>query len=271
MDIGLDGPADAEELCRTLGVIQAVADLCAQIPDDPAQLGVDDSKLSRLMKELPDPPVDPRLSLLAGLAAANGCLSQVARFIENSIPTTPVVLQSLLRTALLGAARVVFSLGPEKHDERVRNTLVTMRQETASLLRLYNAAEQFQQHSLLVPPAEVLEAQRRRAVDVIDCAPRRGESATLEEMAHVVGQLLVAAGYPDITEPHSEHIAWTFNVYSGVAHGFGWPRLVLGTRSMPGNFIAELSMVASTAHLASDLVISRSRTPGGGSIDALGH
>jgi hypothetical protein len=123
MEIGLDGPGDLEELHRIIDLIRHATDLYGKLPNDVIDLGASGSELGRLIDALPDPPVDFRSSIMAGLTAGTSCLRQVADFVVNGIPTTPIVMQTLVRTALLGAARIVFSLGPESHDDRVTNTL----------------------------------------------------------------------------------------------------------------------------------------------------
>ena len=78
-----------------------------------------------------------------GLQSAADCLSQIVRFIQDRTLTTPIVLQTLARTALLGGARVVFVLGSENANERDHNAKIVLRQESTSLMRLYDAAEKF--------------------------------------------------------------------------------------------------------------------------------
>lgn len=90
---------------------------------------------------MPDPPVDIRLSIHAGLRASYGYLTQIAAFVKDRIPTAPLVISTLARTTLLSAARVVVLLGPDGPEERHANGLKVMRQEATSLGRLYTDAE----------------------------------------------------------------------------------------------------------------------------------
>lgn len=83
-------------------------------------------------------------------------------------------------------------------------------------------------------------------------------------MACVIGEQLAAGGGADSAsraspEVLAEHITWIWHAYSGAAHGFGWPRLLPGTDSMAGNFVADLGLVVPVAHLAFDVTIRRSR------------
>lgn len=177
MDIGLNGPDDFIELERIINLIRTTYSLYLHLPADAARLGEPGSELNKLVDALPDPPFDPRISLLAGLTAANSCMTQVADLMVDNIPTTPVVLQTLVRTALLGTARIVFSLGPANHDERVINTLIAMRQEAGSLDRLYTVAEGFTSLLALVPPAHILVDQRERINVLKERSKSLGEAA----------------------------------------------------------------------------------------------
>jgi hypothetical protein len=138
-----------------------------------------------------------------------------------------------------------------------------MRQESESLMRLYNAAEKFVLFAALVPPPDVLDPQRIRAKAVANEAPKLGEAAALEKAAAVFAKILSA--HPDYSDDMatqlSEHLSWAFNVYSGVAHGFAWPRRVPGTQSLPGHFLVELTLVASITHMTFDLAARRSKVP----------
>lgn len=261
MDIGVDAPEDFEELRRCLEVIKDVQHRHEAMDRTPEPLWTEDSAIARLVSELPDPPVDIRISIQAGLSATSGCLQQIAAFITDEIPTTPIVLGTLARTALLGAARIVFMLGPEHHAERLLNSGTVLRQETDSLMRLYRDAEQFTSLLAFVPPPDVLSAQRERAKPVNALGPALGEAKTLQAASLVVVDLRARGPLRDDSPApmHSEHVAWTFNVYSGLAHGFGWPKLVPGTKSLPGVFTAELGLIVGVAQLAFHLFEQRSR------------
>ena len=135
VDIGLDGPEDFAALRRILDVSQSIQKLREQLPRTVHDLSPDGSDIAALLANLPDPPVDPRLSLQAGLNSAAGCFLQIVRFITDDIPTEPAVLATLARTALLGASRIVFVLGPDDAADRCANAAVMMRQESESLMR----------------------------------------------------------------------------------------------------------------------------------------
>jgi len=147
----------------------------------------------------------------------------------------PQVLQSLLRSALLGAGRVVFILGPADAETREANARVVLSQEAKSLMRAYEAFEKFKHSGALIPPDHVLRAQRERSREIESWGSPIGEEKTLLRMTDAVIKTLASRGYPPETLPiMAEQITWIFHVYSGVSHGFAWPRLVPGSQSMPG-------------------------------------
>jgi len=259
MDIGLDGPEDHAALQSTLAMIEIIDELSDSLPADPALLGEPGSDLASLLAALPEPPVDLRLSIAVGLETAWNALSQISRFIVDGVPTTPSVMQTLVRSALLGAGRVVYVLGPPSPEARQENARMVLRQEGQSLMRAYNAFEQFKQLNL-VPPADIIAAQRERNNVVQSGARAVGEEKILLAMATVIGETLTANGYESPEgSPLTELMTWIFQVYSGVTHGFAWPRLVPGTNSMPGLFIADLYMVTCVAHIAFDVTLRRMR------------
>lgn len=238
---------------KTLMLIDLIGQMHDSLPADPADLGQPGSDLADLIDALPDPPVDLRRSIVAGLGSARGALSQISGFMRDGVPTTLPVLQTLVRSALLGAGRVVYMLGPPSQQARQDNARMVLRQEAKSLMRAYTSFEQFKQLLRLVPPAEIVAAQRGRNDVLQNGATAVGEEKTLMAMATVVAEMLTANGYDSPAGVPLEMMSWIFNVYSGVAHGFGWPSLV-----PDAVFVADLHMVTCVAHLAFDLTSRRS-------------
>ena len=220
-----------EQLGQILAAVASMADLCDRLPDDPALLALPSSDLKRLIDALPEPQVDPRLTITQGLGLARGALGLIRSiFIQNSPAITPSVLPVLLRSALLGAGRVLFMLGPDDENERIANMMVVLQQEAASYHRAYTQFAQFEQFQALVPPAETIAVYERRRLDLMRDGRPPGEERTLDSMAAVIGQLIAGtenAGpkqeLDNLATAAKEHIRWMFNLYNGVAHGFAWP------------------------------------------------
>lgn len=253
MDIGLETEDDVRILERTMSIIDDVADRRARIfGEEPPRICRQGTKLAQLLQGLPGPAVDPRLSIHHSLLAASGTLEQLGSFCRNKITTTPVVMSSLLRVALLGGSRVVFVLGPDAPAERKSNLEAVVRQEHARLARCYREAEKFTSLDGLVPPPKLLKDQRARFAQWKIPGQSMREGNMLSQMAGVVAARFAGHGaQPD--NAIAEHMSWIFNTNSGVAHGYGWPNLVPGTQDLPGNFIADLFMVSSVGQLAFDL------------------
>lgn len=253
MDIGLETAEDVRMLERTLSIIEDIANRRSRIfGEDPPRIWRQGTKLDQLLRGLPEPAVDPRLSIKHSLLAASGALEQLGSFCRNEVATTPVVMSSLLRVAVLGGSRVVFVLGPDDPAEKKVNLEVVVRQEHASLNRLYKNAEKFTSLEGLVPPPAVLKDQRNRFTRWNTSDRPMGEAAMLSHMAGIVSAQLAARGAQPATII-AEHISWIFDINSGMAHGYGWPRLVPGTQDLPGHFLADLFMVASVGQLAFEL------------------
>lgn len=240
-----------------VAVTRIIQELAQHLPDLPQLLGEQGSDLRRLLEALPDPPVDPRVTILAGLRTAHDGLVYVAELAQDKRTVSSSILQSQLRAALLGAGRVVFMLHPDDHEQRLTNTRIALHQESKSLMQLYDAARHYQRLTDLVPPADVITAQKKRHAGVTAGVSPLGEGKTLQAMADTIAQALVTQdrASTEMAKTVAEHVGWMFNVYSSRAHGFGWPDLVPGV-----DVSADFSMVASITHIAVDTTLRRSAT-----------
>lgn len=79
-------------------------------------------------EELPEPTVDPRLTVLSALDSSIQCLTQIRRFVLDPRPTTtPMVIAALMRSSLLSGARPIFILGPLEPEKRRTNILLVLK------------------------------------------------------------------------------------------------------------------------------------------------
>jgi len=200
--------------------------------------------------------------MLTAVSTSRACLSQIRSFIVDDIPTTHEVLAILTRTALLASSRLLFIVGPDDEDVRRLNATRILRQESDSLQRLYTLAAGFKKLVGLIPPSQVIKVQKQRHEHLLTITKRATESGVLKDAAQIVGDLLVLHGYDDgRTQPAlTEHLLWIFNNYSGVAHGFGWPRLI-SNQAVPGDFVADLWMTAAANQIAVDRLQKAHRPP----------
>lgn len=259
MNLGLDAPGAIERLAETMRVIAIAEERITRLPEDPALLGEPGTDLHRWVhEELPDPTVDPRLTVLSALDSSIQCLAQIRRFVLDPRPTTtPMVIAALMRSSLLSGARPIFMLGPLGPEKRKTNILRVMRQETDSLFQCYDRNASYVDFAGLVPPEEVLIAQRARRARIHELTERLGEATMLREAAGILADRIAA--HPgkgnglNAEDPQRllvEHLLWIFNAYSGKAHGYGWPRLVVHPGDLPGDFVSDLTLLASLTHMA---------------------
>lgn len=260
-DIGLDADGAIEHLRRQLAIVEIIDKLDGQLSPDPYRLAEAGSELAALAETAPDAPINLLLSVRAGLTAARGALDQIASLLGHDLPTDAIVLQTLLRTALLGAGRVVFALAPADLGQRQRNVRVVLRQEGHSLMRGLNSFAEFEHLASLKPQGAYLEEQRRLNKALQGGAQPAGEATTLKEVARVIGEQLATSGFDESAAPDvlAEHIMWIWHAYSGAAHGLAWPWLLPGTDSMAGDFVADLGVVVPVTHLAFDVTQRRCR------------
>ncbi|WP_299039675.1 hypothetical protein [uncultured Pseudokineococcus sp.] len=241
-----------------VAVTRVVQEMAQKLPDLPQLLGEQGSDLRRLLEALPDPPVDLRVTILAGLRTAHDSLVHVAELAQDRRTVSISILQSQLRAALLGAGRIVFMLHPDDHAQQLTNARIVLQQESKSLMQLYDTTRQFQRLTGLVPSADIITAQKARHAGVTAGASSMGDGKTLKAMADTIAQALVTQdrASAETVKTIAELVGWMFNVSSGRAHGFGWPDLVPGV-----DVSADFSMVASITHLAFDTTLRRSAGP----------
>jgi hypothetical protein len=260
-----DSPEAAAHLRQQLATISEFAALKARcrIPSDPG------SELANLSAALPDAPVSIEESVVVGVECAYSAVAHLAYLFNSETSFPPIVLSSLLRTALLGAGRTVYAIGPDDPDARFSNSLVVLRQESNSLLQGIDSFSAFTQLGALVPPPDVSTAMTQLNQAINSVGRPMGERRTLAAMATVIAQELILNGYtgPDAQEFLTEEVEWVWHAYSGVAHAFAWPHRLPSysgpsVTPMPGDFHAEFGFVVSVTHLALRKMAERSRTTG---------
>lgn len=252
--VALD-PAQRNELERTRRVISLIHDLCDDLVDGSRWASGTD--LDRIRRDLPEVPVDLSDTFRFGATQTRDCLGLTYALITAPDAYPVSLLLTLLRPALFGAARCVYVLQPSDHATRLARALDVVRQETKSLHQAYDAVEKFRHLPWLAPSTEVLNEQRRLQKNVNSQRPP-GEGTMLVRVAEsVAGGLSTHESVtPDertrVSEGYKEMILWNFNMLSGISHGYAWPRMMAEP-----DVIRELSVIASTAHLATQLLLDR--------------
>lgn len=255
MDIGLNSDEDMQALVRAKTAVDSLESIFGDLPENPVELALQGSDLEWVIENIPDPLVDPRLTIYDGLATAKGNLWQIFELFDPERKTTALALQTLLRAALLSAARVVYPALSNDRPEFLRRTVMVMAQEGNSLRRFYADASKFEELIDLIPPADIVENQDKRFANLgVKRREILSDSALLREVAKGVanGEIDSVPGAEVILR---ENYSWLFHRLSGVAHGFAWPRLVPGTDSMSGHFVSDLAAVSDLAWLAGHEVL----------------
>jgi hypothetical protein len=142
MDLGLDQPGALDRLFIVLDDIQRIDERVGAFFDDPSAIERDDNGIGELVTEHQDPHVDIRRTILAALGGLRGSLTNV-RTQVTSVPSTPEVLATLCRTALLASCRLLVLVGPLDIKDRKRNAVRVMLQESSGLYWVYKRAQDF--------------------------------------------------------------------------------------------------------------------------------
>lgn len=263
MDIGINGDDDYAALAQSFNAVKQLEKICDSLPPVMTDLAVEGSELAWALENVPEPLVDLRYTFYSALATARGNLWQICELFDKNQKTTPSVLQTLLRAALLSAARVAYPVLAADREQLVYRLTVVMAQEGKSLKRLYRDASNNVELLSLIPPRDIVDKQELRFSKLgLTNRDILSDSAMLEQVAMSIARL--QDQYDDLNEEAlKEQYSWIFHCLSGVSHGFGWTKLVPGTESMSGHFVADFFSVASLAWIAGhQLMVCAGRSNG---------
>lgn len=253
IDMGLDDPDSMRMLLWAIRIVDESVDrIRAEIGENPPS---DDSEVSRLTRALPAVPISFDHAVYAAAAATQGALDQISYTLRNDTPTNVIVLQALLRSALVGSCRTAFALVPADPSARLHNARVLVAQESTSFLRALDAYADFESLLLMRPDEQDRARAREQNEALRDRGRLPGDGAVMTGAADVIGAALAAApDYPDRNRQlQREHVIWLWNTYSGLAHTYSWPRWMPSTghdARVPGDFPGDFFRVANTAHIA---------------------
>lgn len=262
IDLGTDDPEVAEMLLRGLAIVDEVV---SSLHDEFLQVDVlpAECELARLSAALPQGPLDLASAIAVALGSARGALSHVSYVIQNPVPTSPVVLQSLLRTALVGSARTLYILLPQDPNTRVeRGRAILARDGESGRQGLIRYAA-FKGMRAIAPPLDLVQAVGRQRDAMWPRGNPPGDGKIVEGMTQSLVEAFEIEGLADEFGPDflHDHTEWLWNTYSGIAHGYLWPRLLWGVspdRRIPGDFPLDLHQIAASAHMAIVAALSRS-------------
>lgn len=252
IDLGLNDPAAIEMLTWAVRIIdESVGCLRDEIGSNPPAA---DSEVYRLTQALPPGPIAFDHTIFAAATAARQALDQISYLLRNDVPKSAIVLQALIRSALV-SGRTAFALLPADPSERLQNAELVVAQESSSYMRALNEYAEFKQLLLMRPDKQDLDEAQTQNDALRNGRRLPGDRAVMTGAADVIGAALAAI--PNYREENPElrreHVIWLWNTYSGLAHTYGWPRLMPSSgrdRRVPGDFPGDLFMVANIAHIA---------------------
>ena len=269
MDIGLDDPAAMEALWRAVSIVEVVDSLHDEI------VGIaysEKSEIYRLARALPTGPISFDRTMIVAVEAARGALDQISYILHQNAPTSAIVLQALLRAALIGSGRTVFALLPSDPSVRLQKARVLIAQEGRGFTQALGCYARFKSLSGLRPDAQYLATAQEQNSAIQEGSRPPGDGVVMRGAAEAVAAALTAT--PEYRnenrETLQEHVTWLWNTYSGAAHTHAWPRLLPGfgrDRRFPGDFPGDFGMIAMTAQIAMISVKSRLQ-PGSANITA---
>lgn len=265
IDFGLSDPEVAAHFDRALAIIEGpVSDLAQQVFGGSA-LPMD-SEIARLTSEAVPGPLDPTTSIMVAASAATGSLQQISTIFRDSVPSSPIVFQSLLRSALVGAARVIYVLFPLDPAERSSRVAAVLAQDASSGVKAYKEFTQLRGIEALRAPAQCLEDFKNQYDRLRESQPASRDGEIVDGMTAAIADALQADDSSNdalnraILEDHAK-LLW--NTYSGLAHGYSWPRTLWGLspdRRIPGDFTMDLYHVATCTQVALLAILNRSST-----------
>jgi hypothetical protein len=255
IDLGQDDPATMEVLARAVSIVDNSVSVLHDELDTISYPGLEDSEVYRLARALPEGQISYDRTVLAAASAARGSLAQISWIIRNPAPTTPIVLHALLRSALIGSGRIVYSLLPTDPETRLTNARVLLAQETYEFVKTLDLFSEFSQLRLVVPDADYVARAKRQNREINQGRPK-GDGQVMNGAAEQIATALQTRLPGPSEHNHDvlrEHFIWLWNTYSGLAHAHAWPKLLPGSgqdRNIPGNFPGDFHMIATAAHIA---------------------
>lgn len=256
--LGLDSPEACEHLDRVLRIVDVVQEVIEAAPQTQPEPGSKLEKLAQEFDNLETIKVFPTLQF--SLHQAFGALGSIRTLLRADEEKFIPAIQSLLRTATLASARVIWTLSDDDYATCQERLHRIMGEELRNLSR---AAEESSHFHVLMDVA----AQPRhidaidRDLDTYGRLQRLFETDLLIEFSQDIEKNMRSAGN-DPRGAVSEFVMWLWKTSSSYAHGMGWTHYIGASNANgAGDFVADFSMVASFAHTASDVFLRASTNP----------
>lgn len=257
--ISTNSPEDSAELNRVLEVIDIVDVVVQAIPEQPEE----NSKMAKLDAELNLSKLQISDVLSSSMQQSVAAMKTIRTLLFAEDELFVPSLQSLLRTAFLGASRVNWVLLAEDDAELTHRARRLMNSEYKNLLLTVRNTSDFQHLTRLKASDELIQDIEKEISPIksaLGKEARLTDTALLNEMGDWINQKLSPSNGTDTGA--SEAITWLWNSGSGAAHAMGWP--LLGRTTLndgPGHFLADYSLVSGIVHLGADYLLQASTHP----------
>lgn len=204
-------------------------------------------------------------TFVVGQRTAVGCVLHLAELFKQGFEPRASVAVSLSRTALVSSSHLIYVLGPADPVVRVAHARQVLRRQAGSHVSAVREFARFDRLSgLRAPSALVADLEESREVIA---GASKAEGAMVLDIADSLAQVLVDAGYNDEDELVAlrEHLAWMWHVWSGVAHGWAWPKFIPGLDDAdhdvaPGHWATDFfhltTLVQQAVRLLADGLVS---------------
>lgn len=205
-----------------------------------AQQGLDDPTPGYEIDLLCSPSDRGYVSLWSGLqmcAEAVGEATVSLRGLRQSEVELPASIMTMARLALVNANRVAYVLTPPDPSERDRRARAVLAADVASFERAAKTAAGFTDLARLRDAAAGMKTAVEEDRRDLELPPGVGDTTISKNGPMNVGVILAAA-FAQQDLPASERVArdrlpqntaeavqWIWNVASGFAHGYSWPRV----------------------------------------------
>lgn len=252
--LGRDTPEDEQIVQRVL----AITDTYKALTDDLRWPGPDGCELTRL-DDLVESNITVTHTLISSQKAARASMLHLAWLLEGGLEPRVAVTASLSRAALVSAVRIVYVLGPVDPATREDHARRVLRGQAVSHLRGVTAFSSFEDLVALIPP-ETLKDDLTASRDALDGGGVT-DTQMIADTAAVIARTIADSAPDHLGEvaAKGEHLAWMWNVWSGIAHGYAWPTLVPGVQDdgqqvMPGHWVTDFGTLSSIVLLALHLL-----------------
>ena len=246
--LGIDGPEDERQLAIALEITKTFKSLT----DELRWPGPEGSEVSRL-DEAVHGDISVTDTLVSSQRTARATILHLSTLLEEGMEPRASVALTLSRAALLSAGRIIYILGPSDPAVRVRNAERVVRSQASSQHRALKAFGGFSQLSALQAPDGLVSTLE----ETLKALPAGNITDT--EMIRTAGDIIIEIlsrrGDTSTEEVLREHLEWMWNVWSGAAHGWAWPKYVPGLDDpnhdvAPGNWVLDFVNLAMITHLA---------------------